>query len=287
MAVRSGAGTVEDSTTQTERPPSSCDANNPPSVVTEMRMSVLLAQESDDIANAKSDNATSPVPPSKRKTGRKHSREKQQQYGSKDSVKIVNEVGCPRNKEPVDPAETRSLLDEDKVEVESVNGSKARTLSQGTHCIEPLDEPRAPQAEAEVDDEGDESQEIEDIPDADETSESLTGLIDSAVGMMDNSQLGDGDDISQTVTGSPILTPRKTGRRGHSAMSSDSSVAPPSPSGGATSALSHQSESLSLPGTPLSNASAVSRSSDASVSSASSTRALLSHPTDGSPSSAV
>ena len=64
-----------------------------------MRMSVLLAQESDDIANTKSENATSPVAPSKRKTGRKHSREKQQHYGSKDSVKIVSEVGCPRNKE--------------------------------------------------------------------------------------------------------------------------------------------------------------------------------------------
>ncbi|XP_066965179.1 probable E3 ubiquitin-protein ligase MGRN1 isoform X2 [Macrobrachium rosenbergii] len=290
MAVRSGAGTVEDSTTQTERPPSSCEPSNPPSLVTEMRMSVLLAQESDDIANAKSENATSPVPPSKRKTGRKHSREKQQQYGSKDSVKIVNEVGCPRNKEPVDPAETRSLLDEDRSEVEGVNGSSVRALSQGAHCIEPVDEPRAPQAEAEIDDEGDESQEIEEeIPDADETSESLTGLMDSAVGI--GTQQEEGDDISQTVTGSPILTPRKTGRRGHSGVSSDSCVAPPSPSGGggggAASSLSHQSESLSLPGTPLSNASAISRSSDASVSSASSTRALLSHPTDGSPSSVV
>lgn len=42
-------------------------------------------------------------------------------------------------------------------------------------------------------------------------------------------------------------------------------------------------ESQSLPGTPLSHSSAVSRSSDASVSSASSTRALiLSHPTQSS-----
>ncbi|XP_066965186.1 probable E3 ubiquitin-protein ligase MGRN1 isoform X8 [Macrobrachium rosenbergii] len=226
MAVRSGAGTVEDSTTQTERPPSSCEPSNPPSLVTE----------------------------------------------------------------PVDPAETRSLLDEDRSEVEGVNGSSVRALSQGAHCIEPVDEPRAPQAEAEIDDEGDESQEIEEeIPDADETSESLTGLMDSAVGI--GTQQEEGDDISQTVTGSPILTPRKTGRRGHSGVSSDSCVAPPSPSGGggggAASSLSHQSESLSLPGTPLSNASAISRSSDASVSSASSTRALLSHPTDGSPSSVV
>lgn len=62
--------------------------------------------------------------------------------------------------------------------------------------------------------------------------------------------------------------------------------APSSPSGAALS-LTQQSDSLSLPGTPLSNASAISRSSDASVSSASSTRALLSHPTHTSSASIV
>ncbi|MPC73353.1 hypothetical protein E2C01_067679 [Portunus trituberculatus] len=62
--------------------------------------------------------------------------------------------------------------------------------------------------------------------------------------------------------------------------------APSSPSGAVLN-LTQQSDSLSLPGTPLSNASAISRSSDASVSSASSTRALLSHPAHTSSASIV
>lgn len=257
LNARGGTGTVEDSTTQTERPPSSCDASNPTSVVTEMRMSVLLAQESDDIAKA--DNA-SPVPPAKKKMSRKQSREKQQVYGSKDSLKIVNEVGGPRN-EPVDPAETRSLLDEEK---------------ERTMAVQSRDELRAPQAEAESDGFGDENTEIEDSCSKDDAS---------AVGDSNPRREEVEDDLTNSVTESPMLTPRKTARRGRSGISSDTGV-PASPSG-AVSTLTHQSDSLSLPGTPLSNASAISRSSDASVSSASSTRALLSHPTDGSPASVV
>ena len=50
----------------------------------------------------------------------------------------------------------------------------------------------------------------------------------------------------------------------------------------------NQMEPISLPGTPLSNSSAISRSSDASVSSASSTRALLfAHPTQCTEGSSV
>lgn len=65
----------------------------------QMRMSVLLAQESDDVTSTKMENmASTPVSSAKKKAGRKHSREKQQ-FGSKDSVKIVNEIGGQRNKE--------------------------------------------------------------------------------------------------------------------------------------------------------------------------------------------
>lgn len=99
ITIRSGTGTLEDSTTQTEQPPNSCETNNSSSVVPEMRMSVLLAQETDDVTSTKLENITNtPVSSAKKKAGRKHSREKQQ-FGSKDSVKIVNEIGGQRNKE--------------------------------------------------------------------------------------------------------------------------------------------------------------------------------------------
>lgn len=62
-----------------------------------MRMSVLLAQESEELGNSKVKSAvTSAVPSAKKKASRKQSREKQQ-YGSKDSVKVVNELSGPRS----------------------------------------------------------------------------------------------------------------------------------------------------------------------------------------------
>ncbi|XP_042223533.1 probable E3 ubiquitin-protein ligase MGRN1 isoform X2 [Homarus americanus] len=281
ITVRSGTGTVEDSTTQTERPPSSCDSNNPSTVVTEMRMSVLLAQESDDLGGSKNENAvTAPAPPIKKKASRKQSREKQQ-YGSKDSVKVVNELSGPRSMETVDPAETRSLLDEDRSEVDVGPGGECLQRHQNPRDVENQQkELRAPQAEAEVDD--DDAEEGEHVLEKDEEEQrhqSIVVLADSTVTESDE------NDIPQVVSDSPAVTPRKTPRSNRSAASSDTSV-PASPGGG-TSNVTHQSDSVSLPGTPLSNASAISRSSDASVSSASSTRALLSHPMDGSPASVV
>lgn len=64
-----------------------------------MRMSVLLAQESEDSVGLKPEIVTTtPVPPAKKKANRKQSRERQQ-FGSKDSVKVVNEIGGPRSLE--------------------------------------------------------------------------------------------------------------------------------------------------------------------------------------------
>ncbi|XP_042875126.1 probable E3 ubiquitin-protein ligase MGRN1 isoform X5 [Penaeus japonicus] len=306
ITIRSGTGTLEDSTTQTEQPPNSCETTNNSSVVPEMRMSVLLAQESDDVTSTKMENmVSSPVSSAKKKAGRKHSREKQQ-FGSKDSVKIVNEIGGPRNKEPVDPAETRSLLDEDKSETDTgIDTSQDPALQQVVPNPEEQTqkELRAPQAEAEVDEEeiGEEEPEMEEENEEGEdndTENSLSSLPTLAMRCAPNSEVEAEDSISQAPTESPVWTPRKEEveggknlekeenlRRERASASSESGV-PASPNGGFSS-LSHQSDSLSLPGTPLSNASVISRSSDASVSSASSTRALLSHPTDGFPSSVV
>ncbi|XP_063596013.1 uncharacterized protein LOC134772799 isoform X2 [Penaeus indicus] len=258
-------------------------------------MSVLLAQESDDVTSTKMENlASTPVSSAKKKAGRKHSREKQQ-FGSKDSVKIVNEIGGQRNKEPVDPAETRSLLDEDKSEIDTgVESSQDPALQQAVNPEEqPQKELRAPQAEAEVDEveTGEEGPELEEENEEEiegeenDTENSLSSLPTLAMRCAPNSEVDVEDSISQAPTESPVWTPRKNLRRERASASSESGV-PASPNGGFSS-LSHQSDSLSLPGTPLSNASVISRSSDASVSSASSTRALLSHPTDGFPSSVV
>lgn len=278
--VRAGTGTVEDSTTQTDRPPSSCDSNNLSNVVTEMRMSVLLAQESEEQANAKSDNVVAvAAAPVKKKTSRKQSREKQQHYGSKDSVKVVNELGAQRSIEPVDPAETRSLLDEDQSEADA--GMECdRLRHQSPREPESCHEIRVPQAEAEVDDDdGDEGEQTLEKKSDDQREQSIVVLPDSTTTESDE------NDLPQVVSHSPVVTPRKTPWTGRNGTSSDVSV-PASPGGGVSN-VNHQSDSVSLPGTPLSNASAVSRSSDASVSSASSTRALLSHPMDSSPASVV
>ncbi|XP_069180632.1 probable E3 ubiquitin-protein ligase MGRN1 isoform X5 [Procambarus clarkii] len=292
ITVRSGAGSVEDSTTQTDRPPSSCDSNNPSGVVTEMRMSVLLARECEEETGGKGDSivAAAAAPPVKKKASRKQSREKQQHYGSKDSVKVVNEIGGPRSIEPVDPAETRSLLDEDGSETDAGVEGDGRLRQQNPREFENQQEMRAPQAEAEVDDDDEGERAFEN--DSDHRERSIVVLPDSTVSESDD------NDLPEVVSHSPVVTPRKvdgvrqeiletdeTPRHGRNGGSSDMSV-PASPGGGASN-VTHQSDTVSLPGTPLSNASAISRSSDASVSSASSTRALLSHPMDSSPASIV
>nr|XP_045618956.1 E3 ubiquitin-protein ligase MGRN1-like isoform X4 [Procambarus clarkii] len=337
ITVRSGAGSVEDSTTQTDRPPSSCDSNNPSGVVTEMRMSVLLARECEEETGGKGDSivAAAAAPPVKKKASRKQSREKQQHYGSKDSVKVVNEIGGPRSIErgrgsgaalfsgvilcaeykpkpelhlkifgvdlcgrstsmptytPVDPAETRSLLDEDGSETDAGVEGDGRLRQQNPREFENQQEMRAPQAEAEVDDDDEGERAFEN--DSDHRERSIVVLPDSTVSESDD------NDLPEVVSYSPVVTPRKvdgvrqeiletdeTPRHGRNGGSSDMSV-PASPGGGASN-VTHQSDTVSLPGTPLSNASAISRSSDASVSSASSTRALLSHPMDSSPASIV
>lgn len=281
MTVRSGTGSVEDSTTQTERPPSSCESNNSSAVVTEMRMSVLLAQESEELGSSKVKSAvTNAVPSAKKKASRKQSREKQQ-YGSKDSVKVVNELSGPRSTEPVDPAETRSLLDEDSSDLDARVKDNCRLSCQNPQDVEKhLKELRAPQAEAEVDDDVEEEEKgMKEDGEDKQRNQSIVVLADSTITESEE------NDVPEVISHSPVVTPRKNPRSGRSVTSSDVSV-PASPSGAALN-LTHQSDSVSLPGTPLSNASAVSRSSDASVSSASSTRALLSHPMDGSPASVV
>ncbi|MPC12101.1 RING finger protein 157 [Portunus trituberculatus] len=98
LGVRAGAGTLEDSTTQTERPPSACDSTTQSVGMPEMRMSVLLAQESEDLSKGDAPPASSPRPPTKKKASQKHLRDKQQ-FGSKDSVKVVNELGGPHSLE--------------------------------------------------------------------------------------------------------------------------------------------------------------------------------------------
>ena len=50
---------------------------------------------------------------------------------------------------------------------------------------------------------------MEEIPDADETLESLTSLMDSAMGIIGKDGLEENDVMSQNATESPILTPRK------------------------------------------------------------------------------
>ncbi|XP_071519962.1 probable E3 ubiquitin-protein ligase MGRN1 isoform X3 [Panulirus ornatus] len=250
MTVRSGTGSVEDSTTQTERPPSSCESNNSSAVVTEMRMSVLLAQESEELGSSKVKSAvTNAVPSAKKK--------------------------------PVDPAETRSLLDEDSSDLDARVKDNCRLSCQNPQDVEKhLKELRAPQAEAEVDDDVEEEEKgMKEDGEDKQRNQSIVVLADSTITESEE------NDVPEVISHSPVVTPRKNPRSGRSVTSSDVSV-PASPSGAALN-LTHQSDSVSLPGTPLSNASAVSRSSDASVSSASSTRALLSHPMDGSPASVV
>ncbi|KAK8390344.1 hypothetical protein O3P69_010194 [Scylla paramamosain] len=253
--------------------------------MTEMRMSVLLAQESEDLSKADAPPASSPRPPTKKKASQKHHLREKQQFGSKDSVKVVNELGGPHSLEVVDPAETRSLLDEDRLET-NFGAERERRPRLAMEDMQP--DLRAPQAEEEEGEEEEEEEEGEEEEEEEEEEEQETQ--EGACG-----REGEGGKVELDSSGveeelhcppspstpSPTLTSRKRSRAGRSQQS-----APSSPSGAALN-LTQQSDSLSLPGTPLSNASAISRSSDASVSSASSTRALLSHPAHTSSASIV
>lgn len=273
LGVRAGAGTLEDSTTQTERPPSACDTTTQSIAMPEMRMSVLLAQESEDLSKADDAPAGSPLAPSKKKASQKHHLRDKQQFGSKDSVKVVNELGGPHSLEMVDPAETRSLLDEDQLEANLGAECRPRlAMEDGQPDL------RAPQAKEEEEEDEDEEEE-----DQEDEEEGASVREEGERSKVELEARGVAEELHcppSPSTPSPSLTPRK--RRGARSQQS----APSSPSGAALS-LTQQSDSLSLPGTPLSNASAISRSSDASVSSASSTRALLSHPTHTSSASIV
>lgn len=64
-----------------------------------MRMSVLLAQESEDLSKAEEAPVSSPLAPSKKKASQKHHLRDKQQFGSKDSVKVVNELSGPHSLE--------------------------------------------------------------------------------------------------------------------------------------------------------------------------------------------
>lgn len=64
-----------------------------------MRMSVLLAQESEDLSKTNEAPAGSPLASSKKKSSQKHHLRDKQQFGSKDSVKVVNELGGPHSLE--------------------------------------------------------------------------------------------------------------------------------------------------------------------------------------------
>ncbi|XP_071519974.1 probable E3 ubiquitin-protein ligase MGRN1 isoform X4 [Panulirus ornatus] len=206
MTVRSGTGSVEDSTTQTERPPSSCESNNSSAVVTEMRMSVLLAQESEELGSSKVKSAvTNAVPSAKKKASRKQSREKQQ-YGSKDSVKVVNELSGPRSTEPVDPAETRSLLDEDSSDLDARVKDNCRLSCQNPQDVEKhLKELRAPQAEAEVDDDVEEEEKgMKEDGEDKQRNQSIVVLADSTITESEE------NDVPEVISHSPVVTPRKT-----------------------------------------------------------------------------
>ena len=67
--------------------------------IVQMRMSVLLAQESEDLSKGEDAPATSPLPTTKKKLSQKHHLREKQQFGSKDSVKVVNELGGPHTLE--------------------------------------------------------------------------------------------------------------------------------------------------------------------------------------------
>ncbi|XP_063880722.1 probable E3 ubiquitin-protein ligase MGRN1 isoform X3 [Scylla paramamosain] len=137
LGVRTGAGTLEDSTTQTERPPSACDSTT---------QSVGMTEESEDLSKADAPPASSPRPPTKKKASQKHHLREKQQFGSKDSVKVVNELGGPHSLEVVDPAETRSLLDEDRLET-NFGAERERRPRLAMEDMQP--DLRAPQAEEE------------------------------------------------------------------------------------------------------------------------------------------
>ncbi|CAL4201730.1 unnamed protein product [Meganyctiphanes norvegica] len=129
-----------------------------------MRMSVLLAQESDDLDVVKTEASINapPTVTSKKRSGKKQSRDKQL-YGSKDSLKVVNEMGGTQLGKEVDPGECHSLLDEDHCESAGVEVKSSRSLlglvgSAGHGAVEDLgaeELKRAPQATTDTDDEDD------------------------------------------------------------------------------------------------------------------------------------
>lgn len=120
----------------------------------------------------------------------------------------------------MDPAETRSLLDEDKSEVDTgVDSSQDPVLQQTV--LDPEEQPqkelRAPQAEAEVDEEeiGEEEPELEEENgeevegEDNDTENSLNSLPTLAMRCAPNSDVDVEDSISQAPTESPVWTPRK------------------------------------------------------------------------------
>lgn len=117
----------------------------------------------------------------------------------------------------MDPAETRSLLDEDKSETDTgIDTSQDPALQQVVPNPEEQTqkELRAPQAEAEVDEEeiGEEEPEMEEENEEGEdndTENSLSSLPTLAMRCAPNSEVEAEDSISQAPTESPVWTPRK------------------------------------------------------------------------------
>lgn len=305
--------TLEDSTTQTDRVQTDNDNSNAP--IPEMRMSVLLAQESEDLDIVKTEasmNAT-PIVTSKKRSGKKQSRDKQH-YGSKDSLKVVNEMGEVQLGKEVDPGECHSLLDEDGCESGDSEVKTSRSLlglvgsaghRGGVEELGVEELQRAPQATTDTDDEDDDQQDHY----GQQTQEDLVVSSDPSNLDLPYGTLNDEDDddeenedreVSLYAPDNAPSAQHKIGKnhRHRSTSSSQQSdaaieelgitpICPGSPSGSNSSITRGRAgEPVSLPGTPLSNSSAVSRSSDASVSSASSTKALLAHG-EGSPGSVV
>lgn len=117
----------------------------------------------------------------------------------------------------MDPAETRSLLDEDKSEIDTgIDSSQDPALQQAVLNPEeqPQKELRAPQAEAEVDEEetGEEEPELEEENEEEmegEDNDTENSLSSLPMRCAPNSEVDVEDSISQAPTESPVWTPRK------------------------------------------------------------------------------
>lgn len=105
----------------------------------------------------------------------------------------------------MDPAETRSLLDEDSSDVDVRVKDNCRLNCQNPQDVEKqLKELRAPQAEAEVDDDVEEEEQVMKEEGEDkQRNQSIVVLADSTVTESEE------NNIPEVISHSPVVTPRK------------------------------------------------------------------------------